>query len=116
MKKSTVFLNIGILFILMTLSSKMVIADSFIDTFKKSYNESFNKGFKDGYRKRFVNDCEKGDLKKEYLAYCECCADESLSQLTIKQLQDKDFALDYIKRNIVPGCAEKNIQSKHNTK
>lgn len=77
------------------------------ESFKKSYNESYDRAFIKRFRTNFIQSCRGGYSSDTIEKVCECCADQAIAQLTVKQLQDKAFVNEYIGKNIVSSCVDK---------
>lgn len=71
------------------------------------FKESYKKSFKISFKKSFLVNCIGSDKSQKMADVCNCIADESLNQLTIKELNNKDYAQKYIKEHIMPQCIEK---------
>lgn len=74
----------------------------------KGFKDSYNKSFKISFKRNFLVNCIGSDKSPKMAELCNCIADESLKQLTVKELSDQDRAQKYIDEHIVPQCIENN--------
>jgi len=72
------------------------------ESFKKGYDESFIKSWKES----FVKSCAKDDDSQEQKDICQCVADKAVEQMTVEQLHEVDYSINYIKEHILPECQQ----------
>ncbi|MBU2514196.1 hypothetical protein KJ966_22905 [bacterium] len=70
----------------------------------KTSESSFESSFIKSWRESFVTSCNGQNAAEVRVKLCECVAEKSIQALTVDQLQDQEYALDYIKTTIVPQC------------
>lgn len=66
-----------------------------------------NEDSKRSFKESFVRSCVGDDKSERTAAICACAADGAIEQLTFAQLANTRFAVDHIKKNILPGCTQK---------
>ena len=69
-----------------------------------SADSSFESSFIESWRESFVASCSGQDAADVRVKLCTCVADKSIQALTVKELQDQEYALNFIKKNIVSQC------------
>ena len=70
----------------------------------KSSDSSFETSFIKSWRESFIASCSGQDAEDVRVKICTCVADKSLQALTVKELQDQEYTLNYIKTKIVSQC------------
>lgn len=108
MKKTKWIIGFVIAALLLVVIFMSGFIQGFTRSFSQAYSGSYDKTFAKSFRAGFVFRCKGSDLSPVKQSFCECCADEAIAQLTVKQLQDVSFAKEYIKGNIVPGCVDRS--------
>ncbi len=98
MKKIIIVLTGIILFLAVVVFVVPELRKAFMGSFKKAHEDSFETSFK----KSFVRACSAGNPSR----VCECVADKALAQLAVTQLQNEEFAVQYLKQNLFPLCIE----------
>jgi hypothetical protein len=71
---------------------------------KKAPSSDFDTAFIKNFRTSFIDSCGGKDPGQDHIDLCTCLADKTISTLSVKQLQDQEFTLAYIKETIVPQC------------
>ena len=81
-----------------------------VSLFPEESKDLFDDLFAKGFKTFFIRSCQRADSSEEKRNYCECCADQAIAELTVKQLADFKSAAEHIKKNIVPGCRDKYLR------
>ena len=102
MKKPVMILSI---LIAVTVIS-FFIAKPFLQSFRSSFRKGYEESLLGNFRESFMKSCVAGDPSPRKTALCACVVDRAVRELSVKQLSDQAFALDYIKKNIAPVCLE----------
>ena len=98
MKKFIIIFVGMILFLAALLFAVPGLRISITQGFKDGYDKSFKKSFTES----FIQACSKNNPQM----VCGCIVNQATAQLTVSQLQDQRFALDYMQKNITPGCVD----------
>lgn len=70
----------------------------------RAFKESYERSFKASFRSSFVASCIGTDKSQQKADACNCMADDSLKQLTVKEMSDMQYAMKYIREFIMPQC------------
>ena len=98
MKKIIIVFAGIILFFTALLFAVPGLRTSITQGFKAGYDESFKASF----TKSFIEACSAHSPKM----VCGCVVNQAIAQLSVPQLQNKEFALEFMQKNLLPGCVD----------
>ncbi len=76
----------------------------------QSFKEGYKKGFVKGWIGSFVKSCVGSYDTERQREGCTCVAEKAVEQLTVKQLYDASYTLNYIDDNILSVCGSQSFK------
>ncbi len=96
-KAALIFLGLIVLF-----AVGFFAAPGLKSRFTRDYKKGFDESFRASFTQSFIEACAKNNPQM----VCGCVVNQALAQLTVTQLQDQKFTLDYMQKNLLPGCVD----------